>query len=85
MNNNPYSPPGSEEKIDRESTSRSRIGWFVIPTMAGVFLGGNAMAGWFGTSIGDPFGTSRAAGVCGFIGLIIGGILYCFTRPRPTE
>ncbi len=63
--------------------ARSRIWWFVIPSVIGVIVGANAMAGLFGTSPGDPFGSARASVVGGFAGLIAGAILHRLTRPEP--
>ncbi len=62
--------------------ARSRIWWFVVPSVIGVIVGANAMAGLFGTSPGDPFGSTRASVVGGFVGLIAGVIRHRFIRPE---
>ena len=79
MDENPYSSPTTESTF----VARSRIWWFIVPSVIGVIVGANAMAGLFGTSPGDPFGSGRASGVGGFVGLIAGSILHRFIRPQP--
>ncbi len=74
MNENPYSPPKSEVRPVTRTRVRSRIWWFIIPTVIGVFIGANALAGLFGTSPGDPLGAGLASIVGGFVGLIAGWV-----------
>lgn len=83
MDENPYSSPNTESIIVQRIASRSRIWWFIVPSVIGVIIGAKAMAGLFGTSPGDPFGSARGSGVGGFVGLIAGSILHRFIRPQP--
>lgn len=82
MNDNPYAPPKAESAFLRPRTVRSRIWWFVIPTIVGTFIGANVFAGALGTSPGDPFGTEVPSGIGGFVGLFVGALLHRFIRPQ---
>jgi hypothetical protein len=81
MNDNPYASPKSISVASRRPGVRSRIWWFVVPSIIGGFIGASAFAGTFGKSPSDPFGAARPFGIGGLVGLFVGALLHWRTRP----
>ncbi len=80
---NPYDSPATESRGLASPRIRSGIACLVIPAIIGLFVGANTLTWVFGTSPSDPFGTTRASGLGGTIGLLLGIIGHVATRRKP--
>ncbi|MEM7476016.1 MAG: hypothetical protein AAF483_13565 [Planctomycetota bacterium] len=79
---NPYIAPADESHALAPRIV-TRIAWLVIPVIIGVLVGANSLTWVSGISPSDPFGTTRASGLGGLIGLVLGIVGLIATRPRP--
>jgi hypothetical protein len=75
---NPYEPPQTEShsadpRHPRQPERNPSFGlhWILIPVLIGVLIGAVIVAPLF-RGPGDPTGQSIGAGVCGFVGLVVG-------------
>ena len=79
---NPENTRSQESNGVFSPTIRSRFFWLVIPAVIGLVAGGNTLTWVLGNSPSDPFGTIRASGFGGTIGLLFGIICHILSRPK---
>ncbi len=82
LKENPYESPKSNGSLLQRMRVKSRVWFFVVPTIFGFFIGSQFPVAGFARGQNRIFALEAVAAVGGLIGLVVGMILYGVTSSK---